>query len=290
MNKGLAALCITMLLAGCSGGDGKTLQGYAEGEYVRVAAPFAGSLMALKVKRGEAVKAGDPLFVLEQENERAARQGAEERLKQANGALATVRAQRDQAAAALRLSEVSYRRSVELAAKKFISKQQLDDARTALERDRAGLASMEAQIAAAEAEARAAKATLDQAQWALGQKTVAAPVTGRVDDTLYVTGEWVPAGNPIVSLLPPENIKVRFFVPEPRLGAVKTGQAVELRCDGCGAPIPATVSYIASQPEYTPPVIYSQENRAKLVYLVEARPAPEQAVRLHPGQPVDVRF
>jgi prepilin-type N-terminal cleavage/methylation domain-containing protein len=111
-----------------------------------------------------------------------------------------------------------------------------------------------------------------------------------VTDTLYREGEWVPAGSPVVRMLPPKNVKVRFFVPEPQLGAVKVGQAVELACDGCAAKIAATVSFIAPQAEYTPPVIYSRENRSKLVFLVEARPSKDDAVKLHPGQPVDVRL
>ncbi len=277
-------------LGGCSSGGKSVYQGYAEGEYVRVAAPFAGSLTALAVKRGDQVKAGAPLYALEQENERAARLEAEERLKKAGDSLEAARAQRVQAAAQLKHAEQTYRRTRELAGKRFLSPQALDDARSSLDQARAGLASLDAQATAAAAEAEAAKAVLAQAKWKLDQKTVAAPVAGAVDDTLYVKGEWVPAGSPVVSLLPPQNIKARFFVPESRLGGLRPGQAVELRCDGCAAPIAATISFIASQAEYTPPVIYSKENRAKLVYLVEARPKPEDAVKLHPGQPLDVQL
>jgi HlyD family secretion protein len=107
-------------------------------------------------------------------------------------------------------------------------------------------------------------------------------------DTLYVQGEWVNAGAPVVSVLPPANLKVKFYVPEPRVGSVKVGQRIQVSCDGCGNAIGATVSFVAPQAEFTPPVIYSRESRAKLVFLVEARPAPEDAARLHPGQPVDV--
>jgi HlyD family secretion protein len=113
-------------------------------------------------------------------------------------------------------------------------------------------------------------------------------VGGTVTDTLFARGEWVPAGAPVVSLLPPANVKVRFFVPEPRLGGVKVGQKVSLACDGCPAAVAATITYIAPQAEFTPPVIYSKENRAKLVFLVEAKPAAADASKLHPGQPVDV--
>ena len=91
------------------------------------------------------------------------------------------------------------------------------------------------------------------------------------------------------ALLPPANVKARFYVPEPELASLRQGQAVLLSCDGCGAPIAARISYISPQPEYTPPVIYSNSQRARLVFLVEARPDPAQATRLHPGQPLEVR-
>ena len=113
-------------------------------------------------------------------------------------------------------------------------------------------------------------------------------VAGTVTDTLFVNGEWVPAGAPVVAMLPPANVKVRFFIPESRLGAVKLGQKVSLTCDGCPAPVSAAITFIAPQAEYTPPVIYSKDSRAKLVFLAEARPQPADAAKLHPGQPVDV--
>ena len=124
----------------------------------------------------------------------------------------------------------------------------------------------------------------------LTQKSLRAPQDGYVTDTLYVQGEWVPAGSPVVTLLPPANTKVRFFVPERILGSIRLGQQVSVLCDGCGEPVPAPVTYVAPQAEYTPPVIYSRENRAKLVFMVEARPAPAHAAKLHPGQPVEVRL
>jgi HlyD family secretion protein len=107
-------------------------------------------------------------------------------------------------------------------------------------------------------------------------------------DTFFVEGEWVPAGRPVVSLLPPGNIKLRFYVPEAVVGGLRVGQAVKVSCDGCGAPLAAAVSYVSPAAEFTPPIIYSRETRAKLVFLVEARPEAKDATRLKPGQPVDV--
>ena len=307
-----AALAAAGALGACGDrGDG-AFQGYAEGEYVRVAAPFAGNLQALNVKRGMQVKADDPLFVLEQENETAARREAEERLRNAEAQLAdlrkskrpseidTVRAQHEQARASLKLSTTNLKRQQELATAHFVSQAAVDDARANFERDQARVRELEAQvdtarlaarqdeIRAAEFNARAARAALEQADWKLAQKSVKAPLAGLVNDTNYVLGEWVPAGSPVVSLLPPQNIKVRFFVPEPALGAIKLEQTVNVRCDSCGAPLAARVSYISPQAEFTPPVIYSRETRSKLVYLIEARTSAEDAVKLHPGQPVEV--
>jgi len=303
-----AALAVTS----CSDPVPEVLQGYAEGEYVRVATPFAGQLQRLAVKRGDQVKSGDPLFALEQANEAAARREAADRLARAQAQLENlrkakrpteieaVRAELDQAEAALKLADANLKRQEELFRANFISRERLDDARTAVARDRARVAEMRAQLAtanlpartdeirAAEAEVAAARAQLDQADWRLGQKAQRAPQDALVQDTLFVQGEWVPAGAPVVSLLPPGNIKVRFFVPEKQLGAVQIGQPVQMSCDGCGAPIAGAVTYIAPQAEFTPPVIYSRERREKLVFLAEARPAAADATKLHPGQPVEV--
>ena len=89
-------------------------------------------------------------------------------------------------------------------------------------------------------------------------------------------------------MLPPGNVIVRFYVPETTLGRLQPGQTVSVACDGCAAPVSARIAFIADRAEFTPPVLYSRENRAKLVYRVEARPAPADAAKLHPGQPVDV--
>lgn len=306
----LAALAF--VLAACGESGPQTLQGYVEGEYVRVAAPFAGTLVKLDTQRGQRIDAGAPLFALEAENEDAARREAEERVKRAQaqvddlrkGARPTeiesVRMQLAQAQVVAAHSEKELERQMDLVSKGFVTQQRADDARAARDRDRGRVAELAAQlettragarpdeIRAAEAEAAAAGQSLKQADWKLRQKTVAATVGGTVTDTLFVQGEWVPAGAPVVSMLPPANVKVRFFIPESRLGAVRLGQKVSLACDGCAAPIAGAVTYIAPQAEFTPPVIYSKDSRGKLVFLAEARPQPADAAKLHPGQPVDV--
>ena len=148
--------------------------------------------------------------------------------------------------------------------------------------------SREDQIAAAAAAVRALQAALDRADWDLSQMSQAAPAGGLIFDTLYRAGEWVAAGRPVVALLPPENVKVRAFVAEASVGAIHLGDPVSVTMDGVPQPQPGKVSFISPQAEYTPPVIYSEESRGKLVFMVEAVFDAAVAANLHPGQPVDM--
>jgi len=279
---------------------------------VRVGAPFAGTLQKLAVQRGDQVALGAPLFGLEQENELAVRRQTEQQLQAADARLAnlktgkrppeveTVNEQLRQAVAARDLSEVNLKRQESLFRAGFVSSSTLDDARTRLRTDEARVAELRATLAtanlpgrpdeirAAEGDAKAAREALAQADWKLSQRSITAPLAGRVNDTYYVVGDFVPAGSPVVSLLPPGNVKIRFYAPEPIVGGLRAGQPVSFACDGCGPSMSANISFIADRAEFTPPVLFSKENRAKLVFLVEAKVATELALRLNPGQPVDV--
>jgi HlyD family secretion protein len=311
----LAALIGLLLLLGCEGAANSAWQGYVEGEFVLLASPYAGQLQKLHVRRGDAVEKGKAVFALEQESERAARAEAEERLRAAQARVENLsqgrrapevealRAELKQAQAALELSQTTLAREEMLIKTEATSRARYDDAKSALERDKARVAAAEAQLRtalqplgrdaerkAAEAEVAAARASVAQAAWRLEQKSVPAPVSARVQDTYFVEGEWVPAGRPVASLLPPGNVRIRFYVPQGILGFLSTGKDVEVHCDGCPAPIAAKISFISSQAEYTPPVLYSKDSRGKLLFLVEARPAPADAARLRPGQPIDVRL
>jgi HlyD family secretion protein len=310
-----APLIGLLLLFGCENAAESAWQGYIEGEFVLLAAPYAGQLQKLHVRRGDAVESGKPVFALEQEAERAARAEVEERLRSAQARLENLgqgrrvpevealRAELKQAQAALELSQTVLAREENLFKTEATSRAQYDDARGAVERDKARVAAAEAQLRsaqqplgrdaerkAAEAEVKAARAVVAQAAWRLEQRSVVAPVAARVEDTFFVEGEWVPAGRPVASLLPPGNVKLRFYVQQGILGSLSTGKDVEVRCDGCPAPVAAKITFISSQAEYTPPVLYSRESRGKLVFLVEARPSPADGARLRPGQPVDVRL
>ena len=210
-----------------------------------------------------------------------------------------MRAQLAQAQAALRASEADLGRTKKLVTDRFLSPQRYDEVLARRDADRGRVAELGSQVAVARLPARSdeigvARAELEgagealaQAQWRLDQKAQAAPVTGQVVDTLYRPGEFVAAGAPVVTLLPPGNVKVRFYVPESNVANVQPGGSASVRCDGCGAPIEVRIDFIAPEAEYTPPVIYSRENRAKLVFLVEARPLQPTAV-LKVGLPVEV--
>ncbi len=305
---GLAGL----LLVACRPAGTAAYQGYLEGEFVYVAAPLPGRLEKLSVQKGAQVAAGDELFRLEQGAETAALGEAAERLRQARARLADLRkgqrpaelavleARHAQAGTAAELSGLELARVTRLRETAVVSEDDFDRARLAHERDLALIGEAAAQlaaaqlgartdlIAAAEAEVAAAQAALDRTGWAVAQKTQAAPRAGLVYDTLFREGEFATAGSPIVALLPPENLKVRFFVPEAGFGALKTGDLAHVTLTGRAQPLEARVIYLSPQPEYTPPVLYNRENRSKLVFMVEAVFDPAVAGDLHPGQPVEV--
>jgi HlyD family secretion protein len=301
-------------VAACSDPTPSGYQGYVEGEFVNVASPIAGRLDELFVKRGDNVAIDARLYALEAVSEAAAQRQAQEQVKAAEATLADLRAGRrapeqDVTRAQLAQAEVDLKRAATNLARdeaQFriggIARAQLDDARSANEAAQARVAQLRSevkvtqlpsrseQIQAQVAQVAAARAALEQAKWKLDQKSVRATKAGRIYDTLYREGEWIAAGSPVVRMLPPSNVKVRFFVPQTIVGSLAPGRAVAIQCDGCPAEIPATVSYISREAEYTPPIIYSNETRSKLVFMIEARPSPEDAAKLNPGQPVSVRL
>ena len=310
---GALAVCLTAF-TGCKRQTANRVQGYVEGEFVFVASPLAGQLETLSVKRGNWVKPGDPLFALECGLETAAKDEAERKLAQGKSnledakkgkrppELESAEAQLNQARAALVMSEKEFKRQDDLFHRGVSSTDELDRARSTRDQDdhrvqqleadlqTAHLGSRDDQVAAADANVRALQAALAQADWNLSQKRQSAPQNALVYDLIYEVGDWVPAGKGVVELLPPENVKVRAFVSEKMVGAIQPGRPVNVFVDGVSEPFIGHVTYISPQAEYTPPVIYSQESREKLVFMVEARFDPSVASKLHPGQPVDVEF
>ena len=307
------AIAGALALGGCNRApDDAPFSGYAEAELVYVAPSTGGTLHELKVQRGDAVKAGQPLFTLDSDAETLARAGADARVQRAQAQAANLEKGRRplelraldeqlaQARAALALSTAQLDRQRTLVAQGYVAALRLDKLQAALDRDAARLRELQAQrtlaqdaaradeVAAARADARGAAADADLARWRESQRGRAAPLDAQVYDVLYRPGEWVAPGAPVVALLPPQGLKLRLFVPQAQLATVAVGTRLKVACDGCPAGLTARVRWIAPQAEYTPPVIYSNASRSKLVFMVEAVPDDGPRAALKPGQPVDV--
>ncbi|MBU6297075.1 MAG: efflux RND transporter periplasmic adaptor subunit [Alphaproteobacteria bacterium] len=267
------SLALVLLLAGCGQHNDHAWLGYAEGDYAFISAPQAGWVTNVAVGRGAWVKKGDLLFALDDTSQIAARDSAQAAIAQAEG-------QMGQAQASLDLARKELTRQEGLLHASATSKQAYDQAKSNYDT----AAALVAQIEANENQARA---SLDNAAYQLSQRDIVSRTEGRVQDVYFRQGEYAPAMTPVISLLPPQNVYVRFFVPEDEFAKIHLGDKVKISCDGCAANIVATVTFIASREEYTPPVIFSNASRQQLVYKIEAR-APG-GLKLHPGQPVDVR-
>lgn len=308
----LTAILLVLGIAACHRPAPTGWQGYLEGEFVHIGAPLGGRLEKLAVQKGTRVEPGALLFTLEQASELAAQREAAQRLRSAQARLDDLKkglrpselsaqeARIEQARAASELSKRELDRASELFKSGAIATTEIDRARLTHDRNIRAVEELVAQlttarlggrsdaITAAEAEVAAAIAAKERTDWSVTQKSQTAPKASLVYDTLFREGEFVSAGAPIVSLLPPENLKVRFFVPESDFAALKAGDPVRVAITGRASPIEAKVNYLSPRPEYTPPVLYNRANRAKLVFMVEAIADPAVARDLHPGQPVDV--
>jgi HlyD family secretion protein len=273
-------------------------QGYGEGEYVLVAPQIAGTLEVLSVERGTYIHKGDVLFSLEHASEQDAIDRADATLTDLLKAkrqpeLDTLIAQRAQAIAALRIAEINFDRDQKQIKVQAISQATFDADKATLDQAHARLTETEAALATGNLPVgrddaiRAAQADVSAAQWKLDQKKRVAPDDAFVFDTLYRPGEFIKDGQPVVSLLPAANIKVRFFVPATKLAALPIGGKVMIDDNSGQQPLAAHITYISPQAEYSPPELYNRDNREKLLFMLEAKPdtTPE---RIHPGLPVDV--
>ena len=308
--RAAALVMLALALAACGNGDGR-LQGWVEGDFVFVGPDEAGRLETLNVREGDQVAAGAPLFSVDadlqsadvntasaQVAEARARLARLEAAQQRKEEVAVLEAQEKRAEAMLQLSTAELERQQQLTARSVGTQAALDTAKANFNRDKAALDEVRRHITVAQLSARdediaaarqalaAAQARRASADTKLARRKLASPVSGAVQQIYYRPGELVPAGRPVLSILPPGNIKVRFFVGEAMLPKVTLGDAVQVTCDGCREPIPAKVSFIARAAEYTPPVIYSLEERNKLVFMVEARAEKQDGLRV--GQPVSV--
>lgn len=285
-------------------------QGWVEADTLFIGAENGGRLTALTVTEGQLVTADTPLFHLDDRTEVAAVESARAELAraQAQQALAMAAQKRPEEIAVLAASERETQAKMELASQELerttalfnrgtASKSNLDSTEANYAASRAALDNIRRQIdlgrlperdeaiRATDETVRAAKAGLASAEAALARRAVVAPVAGTVEQLYFRVGEVVPAGRPVVAILPPENIKLRFFVPQAALAGMRLGDRLTVSCDGCETS-GARITFIASAAEYTPPEIYTPEERAKLVYRIEA--VPEEPALLRVGQPVDI--
>jgi HlyD family secretion protein len=305
-----ALLGFSIGLVACSDSDHQ-LQGYVEGRYTYAASYTTGYLDHLQVHRGENVEQGQPLFVLDKHPEQEALAEAKAtaasnketlidmELGERPSEIDAIQEEIKGTVAESMFSQSMYERNTKLYEARAIGKAALDESRATYLHDVAKVKQLQADLLTATLGARehqqlaqaqkvqAAEADVDKSSWLLSTKVYVAPQSGRVDETFYREGELVPAGQPVLSMLVPSEVKVIFYVPEPHLGQLQVGDTVHFRCDGCQAST-AKIDYIASQAEYTPPVLYTQDARKSLVFRVEAAIPVEKALNYHPGQPVDV--
>ena len=284
-----APLIGLLCLAACSGDESASLTGYVEAELLYIAPQDAGLVSTLSVQEGDRVAAGAPLFALDParmsiaaEQAVAAAESAEARADD-DGAMAQ---QIAEAEAALRLAEQTFRRSRDLVKDGAVPREKYDADAAALASAKARLDRARAERDAMQGEFQSMTAAARLAERRLADLKTAAPAAGVIERIYRRPGEVVAAGEPVVALLPPENLKLRFFAPEPLLAKMQIGATVAFACDSCAQNRMARISFIASEPQFTPPVIYSISEREKLVFLVEARPYDPSGLR--PGLPVTV--
>ena len=240
----LAALALATTLAGCNEKRDPGYQGWVEADMIFVSPDESGRVIKLGVREGDEVKAGAPLYSIDDDLQQAD-------LNQNNATLAN--------------AQQSFERASSLSRTGSGTQANLDSAISAL---------------------RVAEARVNTSQTRLARRSGFAPVSGTIQQIYFREGEMVPAQRPVLSIMPPGNMKLRFFVPETDLPKLSVGDEVRVTCDNCAADLTANIYFIATSAEYTPPVIYSLDERNKLVYLIQARPSRPDSLRV--GQPISV--
>lgn len=284
--------------------------GYVEADYLYIAPEGAGRITALNVAEGARIDAGQVLFTLDDTAQRAGTRAADAReavaaanwqnLKTGSrvAEVNVIRANLQKAVADLSLAQLTLNRDLRLEEKGFASTAQLDGdkakvataeaqvAQLSAQLEVAALPARDSQLIAAEKSLQAAEADADLAQSNLDARSVLAPENAFVERVYFRTGEVVGVGVPVMSILPPGALKARFFVPESVRAKLTIGDTMQVTCDGCDDGITAVMIYMASDPQHTPPIIYSREERARLVFMAEARLSED--AHLLPGQPISI--
>jgi HlyD family secretion protein len=304
-------LLSAILVSACNFND-NTLHGYVEAQLTYLSSPNDGKLMTLNVYRGTQVKEGDLLFSLDPLPESAELKSAGAIINQAHSNLKdlevgkrpteieAIESQIKQVKAKIDFLSKDNERYKMLVEKSAVERQRYDQSTQDLGVAVNQLKELEADLATAKLpsridEVKAAAANLsstqalfDKATWELSEKTVYAPKNAQVFDTYYKVGERIPANRPVLSLLAPRDILAVFYVPETVLGNIHLQQKITLKCDNCKVSYQGKIRFISPEAEYTPPVIYSNSARSKLVYRVEADILSRGPIGPNPGQPIDI--
>lgn len=302
-----------LLLSACSPQNENVVNGYVEGEYVYISPYTSGILEEIDVVKGQNVKPGDKLFAVDNEIWNANLLQAQNEMDKAYANYANLSKgkrkqeldviikQKAQAVAIFENAEKEYKRAQGLIKTQTVSQADHDRRLADYENAKAKVAELEAaletamlsaredELKAAQNDIEIAKQNLLKVQKQLDNNTAKAKIGGQVEDVYFRLGEFVPSGTPVVSVLPPENVKIRFFVSEKIFPKIKFNMPVVIDCDGCNQGLPAKVSFISTKSEFTPPVIYSVESREKLIFMIEAV-FDNKEQNLHPGLPVSVRI
>ncbi len=302
---------IATVFPGIGGPETPVYNGYVEADFVHVAPSAPGRIEMIAVQEGDQIEAGQLLFRLDDTHQQAALRAAQARVDVARAELENlktgsraaevevIRAELQQALAEQSLARATLTRSIRLAEQGLVPAAKVDADQAAAEQANAHVAQLQArlqvaelpardaQVVAAEAALAAARAEADRARLDLEDRRVTAPIAGLVEHRLFQEGEVTATGTPVVSILPPNRRSALFFVPEPQRADFAIGEVLALSCDGCPPGLHATVTRIASDPQYTPPIIYSRAQRARLVFRAEA--AISDGSGLMPGQPVTLR-
>ncbi len=311
MTRGLRILILLAVIAAAAilawrwfgpGPRERYLSGYIEGESLFLAAPVSGTVSAIQAQEGQRVPAGAQLFAIDPatlsaQGEQAQAQVVEARTQIASAQANALQAEAEVAAAGADADKARRDLNRLLGVHRddpaAVAGTDLDAARAALREASARLRAAQenaqarrAQVAAARAQESQARGGSHEVDIRVGQLSPPAPSPARVEEVFFRPGEWVAANQPVVSLLPDDRIKVRFFVPEQEVARYRPGRSVRFSCDGCAASLSARINYVSPRPEFTPPVIFSRDSRDRLVFMVEALPA--KPANLMPGLPVDV--
>lgn len=306
-------IAAVLSLGGCDNASSSGFSGYANGDFIYLSHNSTEKIDKILVRKGSHVKKGQALVMMENFSS-ANSLNISEKNYQAELALlrnmesgerpeelAIIRSRLEQAKSAASVAKIHMDRNRELYMSEVISKLDWDTIKADYAQKKAQVNELNNQLKARELPARkeqiqsqqlrveSARLQREKARWNSQQNTIIAPQDGVVFDIIYRAGERPLAGNPIISLLPPQNIKVRFFVPENQLGSVSLARKVNFFCDGCPTPLTGHINYISAQAEYSPPIIYSTARREKLLFMAEAVPDEKHALALKLGQPVEVR-